>query len=91
MSLEESSFTCPTLHTDITLAAFEDGELDEATALLLDLHFLAIIQQHDRHQEFQLNPSPNLQQEIGRHVQYIQFAYSLLDPTPRRLLHDFSS
>jgi hypothetical protein len=87
--LEEPRFICPIQLTDITLAAFENEDLDEATASLLDLHFLAIIQQHDRHQAFQLNPSPNLQQEIVRHAQYIQFAYSLLDPTHQEIVARF--
>ncbi len=73
----------------LKLSIFDDDELDEETATLLDLHFVSIIQQSERQQQFLLNPTTSLQQEIITHAQYIQFAGSLMDPIHQQVIDRF--
>ena len=57
---EEAELSSVCLHSeniDFNLAAFDDDELDEETADLLDLHFVSIIHQSERIQLFSLHPS----------------------------------
>ena len=98
---EEISSVCMTVTTtDTNLAAFDDNELadttiefndnpDDATASLLDLHFLALIQQQERQQQYQVTPTNALRQEITTHAQYITFAYSLLAPVHQEVISRF--
>ena len=77
--------------TDAHLAILDNDELDEASADLLDLHFLSIIQQHERKQLFLLNPNVALQNEIITHEGYIAFAHSLLVPTQQQITTRFQN
>ncbi len=88
--MEEISSVC--LHSpplDVNLAIFNDDELDEDTANLIELHFAALIEQHNRQQQYKSSPSASLQADIIRHKQYIQFAGSLLDPMYQPVLDRF--
>jgi hypothetical protein len=92
---EELSSVC--LHAtskDVNLAILDDAssfseDLDEASADLLDLHFLAIIHQHERMQQFLLHPNVALQEEINTHEEYLNFANSLLDPNQQQIIARF--
>ncbi len=89
---EELSSVCINVPpNDAQLAVFEDDELDEASATLLDLHFLSIVQQQERQQQLLLTPTTALQQEIATNDQYITFAYSLLDPIHQDIVSLFQS
>ncbi len=82
--------------TDINLTVIDDAssfseDLDEASADLLDLHFLSIIHQHERMQQFLLHPDVALQEEITTHEAYIVFANSLLDPEQQQIIARFQN
>jgi hypothetical protein len=87
---EELSSVCVhSASTDVNLTVIDDSssfseDLDEASADLLDLHFLSIIHQHERMQQFLLHPDVALQEEITTHEAYIVFANSLLDPEQQK-------
>ena len=85
---EEISSVC-IAPADACLATVDNEELDEATASLLDLHFLSIIQQQERQQQFTVAPTIALRQEIATHAQYMTFAYSLLEPTQQEVVIRF--
>jgi hypothetical protein len=74
---------------NLKLSIFDDDELDEETATLLDLHFVSIIQQSERQRQFILNPTASLQHEIITHAQYIRFAGSLMDPIHQQVIERF--
>ncbi len=63
-------------YNDLVDATIEfNDDLDEATASLLDLNFLAIIKQQERQQQYQITPTNAFRQEIATHAQYnITFA-----------------
>ena len=87
---EELSSVC--MHsgpTDPQLAVIADDEMDEESATLLDLHFISIIQQNEREQQFFLHPNDSLKQEIDTHARYIIFAGSLLDPMHQQVVARF--
>ena len=79
------------LPTDANLAIFDEDELDEASAHLLDLHFVSIIQQHERKQPFLLHPNVALQDEINTHEGYIAFASSLICPVQQHIIARFQN
>jgi hypothetical protein len=88
VEVEEISSVC--LHPpplDVNLAIFNEDELDEDTANLIELHFAALIEQHIR--QLRSSPSASLQADIIRHEQYIQFAGSLLDPMYQPVIDRF--
>jgi hypothetical protein len=89
---EELSSVC--MHdppTDANLAIFDEDELDEAAADQLDLHFVSIIQQHERKQLFLLHPTFTLQDEIDTHEGYIAFASSLICPVQQHIIARFQN
>jgi hypothetical protein len=73
---ELSSVCVHDTSSDAILSIFDEDDLDEAAADLLDLHFLAIIHQHERKQLFLLDPNDALDDEIKTHERYITFAGS---------------
>ncbi len=86
---ELSSVSMHSGPTDPQLAVIEDDEMDEESATLLDLHFVSIIQQSEREQQFLLHPSASLKLEIDTHARYIIFAGSLLDPMHQQAVARF--
>ena len=88
VSLEDTSITTSTLMA----VHDEDDILDELTedeTSLLDLHFVAIIQQLERQKLFLQQPTEELQQDIETHSGYITFANSLLNPIHHHVIARF--
>ena len=89
--MEDINSVCLDSHPpEVNLATFDEDELDEDTANLIELHFAALIEQHTRQQQFNSSPSASLQADILRHAQYIQFAGSLLDPMYQPVIDRFT-
>ncbi len=76
---------------DVTLAFIDGDEIDEASADLLDLHFVSIIHQHERKQLYLLHPTIDLQDEINTHEGYISFASSLMSPMQQQIIARFQN
>ena len=78
-----------TVEDTSTPMMIDDNE--EAISDYIDLVLFAIVQNTKRHQEFLLNPNPDLSRQMAEHSEYITNAENCLNVHIRRIIRNFKT